>query len=181
MRGRSAVHGRSTRSRTTCRTARARGIVSRPRGRPLPTGTGKVLSVSLPRRTERATHPCRPGAIPSVAAGCAARSGSFFRECRRQGSVSGSRPPPRPGASGDRDGRDRGDADLHGAGTGARTGGRRASGSLLARRELYAWTTGRLPFDGNDALAIVSQHVHAPVVPPRAYRPNLPEDSSPSF
>jgi tetratricopeptide (TPR) repeat protein len=39
---------------------------------------------------------------------------------------------------------------------------------------LYSWTAGRPPFEGDDALTIVSQHIHAPVVPPRTYRPNLP-------
>ena len=39
---------------------------------------------------------------------------------------------------------------------------------------LYELTTGRLPFTGHDPLAVVSQHVHAPVVPPRALRSNLP-------
>src|SRR5436190_11575510 len=39
---------------------------------------------------------------------------------------------------------------------------------------LYELTTGRLPFTGNDPLAVVSQHVHAPVVPPRMLRPALP-------
>jgi hypothetical protein len=39
---------------------------------------------------------------------------------------------------------------------------------------LYELTTGRLPFIGDDPLTIVSQHVHAPVVPPRVVRPNLP-------
>jgi len=39
---------------------------------------------------------------------------------------------------------------------------------------LYELTTGKLPFTGHDALEVVSQHVHAPVVPPRAVRPNLP-------
>lgn len=39
---------------------------------------------------------------------------------------------------------------------------------------LYELTTGRLPFSGNDPLTIVSQHVHAPVVPPRVLRPDLP-------
>lgn len=32
---------------------------------------------------------------------------------------------------------------------------------------LYEWATGRPPFCGDDALAVVSQHIHAPVVPPR--------------
>src|SRR5215813_7511263 len=39
---------------------------------------------------------------------------------------------------------------------------------------LYQLTTGRLPFAGDDPLAVVSQHVHAPVVPPRVLRPDLP-------
>lgn len=39
---------------------------------------------------------------------------------------------------------------------------------------LYELTTGRVPFSGNDPLTIVSQHVHAPVVPPRVLRPDLP-------
>src|SRR5262249_47355597 len=39
---------------------------------------------------------------------------------------------------------------------------------------LYRLTTGRLPFAGNDPLAVVSQHVHAPVVPPRVLRPDIP-------
>jgi tetratricopeptide (TPR) repeat protein len=39
---------------------------------------------------------------------------------------------------------------------------------------LYMWTAGRPPFEGDDALAIVSQHIHAPVVPPRTYGIDLP-------
>ena len=39
---------------------------------------------------------------------------------------------------------------------------------------LYELTTGRLPFTGDDPLTVVSQHVHAPVVPPRVLRPDLP-------
>lgn len=39
---------------------------------------------------------------------------------------------------------------------------------------LYELTTGRLPFTGDDPLTVVSQHVHAPVVPPRALRADLP-------
>ena len=39
---------------------------------------------------------------------------------------------------------------------------------------LYELTTGRLPFSGDDPLTIVSQHVHAPVVPPRVLRSDLP-------
>jgi len=38
---------------------------------------------------------------------------------------------------------------------------------------LYELVTGRLPFSGDDVLAVVSQHVHAPVVPPRAYCPDV--------
>jgi tetratricopeptide (TPR) repeat protein len=40
---------------------------------------------------------------------------------------------------------------------------------------LYELTTGRLPFTGDDPLTIVSQHVHAPVVPPRVLRSDLPQ------
>src|SRR5262249_3011488 len=39
---------------------------------------------------------------------------------------------------------------------------------------LYELTTGRLPFTGDDPLTIVSQHVHASVVPPGVLRPDLP-------
>lgn len=39
---------------------------------------------------------------------------------------------------------------------------------------LYEMTTGRLPFTGADPLSVVSQHVHASVVPPRMLRPDLP-------
>jgi len=39
---------------------------------------------------------------------------------------------------------------------------------------LYQLTTGRLPFAADDPLSVVSQHVHAPVVPPRVLRPDLP-------
>jgi tetratricopeptide (TPR) repeat protein len=39
---------------------------------------------------------------------------------------------------------------------------------------LYELTTGRLPFTGDDPLTIISQHVHAPVVPPRVLRPDIP-------
>lgn len=38
---------------------------------------------------------------------------------------------------------------------------------------LYELTTGRVPFEGDNPLAVVSQHVHAPVVPPSTYRPDL--------
>jgi len=39
---------------------------------------------------------------------------------------------------------------------------------------LYELTTGRVPFTGDDPLTVVSQHVHAPVVPPRVLRSDLP-------
>lgn len=39
---------------------------------------------------------------------------------------------------------------------------------------LYELTTGRLPFQGDNPLTIISQHVHAPVVPPRVLRSDLP-------
>jgi tetratricopeptide (TPR) repeat protein len=39
---------------------------------------------------------------------------------------------------------------------------------------LYELAIGRLPFTGDDALIVISQHLHAPVVPPRTYRPELP-------
>jgi serine/threonine protein kinase/tetratricopeptide (TPR) repeat protein len=39
---------------------------------------------------------------------------------------------------------------------------------------LYELTTGRVPFSGDDPLATISQHLHAPVVPPRVLRPDLP-------
>ncbi len=39
---------------------------------------------------------------------------------------------------------------------------------------LYELTTGRVPFTGDDPLTIISQHVHAHVVPPRVLRMDLP-------
>ncbi len=39
---------------------------------------------------------------------------------------------------------------------------------------LYELLTGRPPFTGDDALAVVSQHLHAPVVPPRTFREEIP-------
>ena len=39
---------------------------------------------------------------------------------------------------------------------------------------LYELATGRLPFTADDPLTVVTQHLHAPVVPPRTIRPDLP-------
>ncbi len=39
---------------------------------------------------------------------------------------------------------------------------------------LYELTTGRLRFAADDPVAVISQHLHAPVVPPRAKNPDIP-------
>ena len=39
---------------------------------------------------------------------------------------------------------------------------------------LYELATGRLPFSGDDPVAVITQHLHAPVVPPRAKNPDIP-------
>jgi ABC-type oligopeptide transport system substrate-binding subunit len=39
---------------------------------------------------------------------------------------------------------------------------------------LYELTTGRLPFCADDPLAVISQHLHAPVIPPRAKNDQIP-------
>jgi ABC-type oligopeptide transport system substrate-binding subunit len=39
---------------------------------------------------------------------------------------------------------------------------------------LYELTAGRLPFTAEDPVAVISQHLHAPVVPPRAKNPEIP-------
>lgn len=39
---------------------------------------------------------------------------------------------------------------------------------------LYELATGRLPFEGDDPIAIISQHLYAPVVPPSTHAPALP-------
>ena len=41
---------------------------------------------------------------------------------------------------------------------------------------MYQWATGELPFTGDDALAIISQHINARVVPPRTHAPDLPAE-----
>jgi tetratricopeptide (TPR) repeat protein len=41
---------------------------------------------------------------------------------------------------------------------------------------MYELATGRRPFEGDDALAVISQHLHAPVVPPRTWRADLPRE-----
>ena len=39
---------------------------------------------------------------------------------------------------------------------------------------LYELTTGRLPFTGDNPLIIISQHLHAPVIPPNTYNSEIP-------
>src|SRR3989337_2965031 len=39
---------------------------------------------------------------------------------------------------------------------------------------LYEWTTGALPFTADEALAVITQHLYAPVIPPRAKDPAVP-------
>jgi tetratricopeptide (TPR) repeat protein len=38
----------------------------------------------------------------------------------------------------------------------------------------YEMAAGRLPFDAADPIAVISQHLHAPVVPPSTYNPRIP-------
>jgi len=39
---------------------------------------------------------------------------------------------------------------------------------------LYELTTGQLPFSGDEPMAVISQHLHTPVVPPRARNAQVP-------
>lgn len=39
---------------------------------------------------------------------------------------------------------------------------------------MYELLTGRRPFSGDDPLTVISQHIHAPVVPPQHYNPAIP-------
>ena len=39
---------------------------------------------------------------------------------------------------------------------------------------MYEWLTGRLPYTGNDPLAVISQHLYSPVVPPRTLCADIP-------
>jgi predicted ATPase len=39
---------------------------------------------------------------------------------------------------------------------------------------LYEMTTGLLPFTADDPIAVITQHLYAPVVPPRAHNPLIP-------
>lgn len=41
---------------------------------------------------------------------------------------------------------------------------------------MYQWATGELPFTGDDALAVISQHINARIVPPRTRAPDLPAE-----
>ncbi len=41
---------------------------------------------------------------------------------------------------------------------------------------LYEWAAGRLPFEAADPVSVLTQHLHAPVVPPSAHNPDLRPD-----
>ncbi len=41
---------------------------------------------------------------------------------------------------------------------------------------MYELLTGRRPFSGDDPLTVISQHIHAPVVPPQHYNPAIPDE-----
>ena len=38
-----------------------------------------------------------------------------------------------------------------------------------------SWLLVRLPFTSDDPLAVISQHIHAPAVPPSTYNPLIPQ------
>ncbi len=40
---------------------------------------------------------------------------------------------------------------------------------------MYELLTGRRPFSDDDPLTVISQHIHAPVVPPQHHNPNIPD------
>ncbi len=44
---------------------------------------------------------------------------------------------------------------------------------------MYELFTGRRPFSGDDPLTVISQHIHAAVVPPQHYNPAIPDDLQP--
>lgn len=39
---------------------------------------------------------------------------------------------------------------------------------------LYEWLTGRLPYTGDDPLAVISQHLYSPIIPPRTLCSDIP-------
>ncbi len=41
---------------------------------------------------------------------------------------------------------------------------------------MYELLAGRCPFSGADPLSVISQHIHAPVVPPQRFNPDLPDE-----
>ena len=41
---------------------------------------------------------------------------------------------------------------------------------------MYHWVTGKLPFAGDDALAVIAQHINAALTPPRTLAPELPAE-----
>src|SRR4030067_1067478 len=62
-----------------------------------------------------------------------------------------------------------------GGGAGGRGGGGDGRAALYALGVvLYELVARRLPFTGDDPLIVISQHLHAPVVPPRTFRADVP-------